>query len=63
MFSNSKEISEIFECMGGVLDQDVQTLIIGGAALMDYGIKDATKDIDIVCSNMGSKRSYQDRET
>ena len=49
MFSNSKEISEIFECMGGVLDQDVQTLIIGGAALMDYGIKDATKDIDIVC--------------
>lgn len=63
MLSNSTEISEIFECVGRMLDRDVQALIIGGAALMEYGIKDATKDIDIVCWDRGDNEKLVNTAT
>ena len=55
MTSNSKgisrqeDISELFEQLGKVLGQEVDALLIGGAAMLELGLKDATKDIDVVC--------------
>jgi hypothetical protein len=38
------------------LEQRVEALLIGGAVMLELGLKDATKDIDLVC------RSEQDKE-
>jgi predicted nucleotidyltransferase len=40
-----------------MLNREISVLLIGGAALLEYGLKDATKDIDIVCN------CVEDRET
>jgi hypothetical protein len=55
MTSNSKgisrqeDISELFSQLGRVLGQEVDALLIGGAAMLELGLKDSTKDIDVVC--------------
>lgn len=55
-FSRREEVNELFEQLGEVLDQGVEALLIGGAAMLELGLKDATKDIDVVC------RSEKDKE-
>ena len=55
--SRREEVNELFEQLGEVLDQRVEALLIGGAVMLELGLKDATKDIDIVC------RSEADKET
>ena len=54
--SRREEINELFEQLGQVLEQKVEALLIGGAVMLELGLKDATKDIDVVC------RSEVDKE-
>jgi hypothetical protein len=49
--SRKEEINELFEQLGNVLEQRVEALLIGGAVMLELGLKDATKDIDVVCRN------------
>jgi hypothetical protein len=46
-----EEINELFEQLGQALDRKVQLLLIGGAVLLKLGLKDSTRDIDVVCRN------------
>jgi hypothetical protein len=54
--SRREEINELFQQLGQILEQKVEALLIGGAVMLELGLKDATKDIDIVC------RSEEDKE-
>jgi hypothetical protein len=49
MISNREEVDKLFQSFGDYLDQRIQIVVIGGAALLEYGLKDITKDIDLVC--------------
>ena len=60
MVSRREEVDELFEGIGGALDRDVRVLVIGGAALLEYGLKDSTKDIDVVCENEVEMESLLD---
>jgi hypothetical protein len=53
--SRQEEVSELFEQLGKKLSKAIPLLVIGGAAMMEYGLKDSTKDIDIVCRNEKDK--------
>ncbi len=54
--SRREEVSELFEQLGRALDQRVEALLIGGAVMLELGMKDATKDIDVV------SRSEEDKD-
>jgi Nucleotidyltransferase of unknown function (DUF6036) len=47
--SRREEVNELFERLGKALNQRVEALLIGGAVMLELRLKDATKDIDIVC--------------
>jgi predicted nucleotidyltransferase len=49
--SSKEEVEEILRSLGDLLDQPVLFLVIGGAAMLEYGLKDVTKDIDLVCKD------------
>ena len=53
--SKREEVEAILKGLGERVDQPVQVLIIGGAAMLEYGLKDATKDIDLVCRDEADK--------
>lgn len=53
-----EEVNELFEQLGQVLDRKIQVLLIGGAVLLEQGLKDSTKDIDVVCRNENDKRPF-----
>jgi hypothetical protein len=53
--SRREEVSELFEQLGKKLSKTIPLLVIGGAAMMEYKLKDSTKDIDIVCRNEEDK--------
>jgi len=50
-------VNELFEQLGQVLDRKVQVLLIGGAVLLEQGLRDSTKDIDVVCRNENDKET------
>ena len=54
--SRKEEINELFDQLGQFLEQRVEALLIGGAVMLELGLKDATKDIDVVC------RSEEDKD-
>jgi len=55
--SRRGEVNELFEQLGQVLEERVEALLIGGAVMLELGLKDATKDIDAVCrSEMDMER-------
>ncbi|MCK9442768.1 MAG: BRCT domain-containing protein [Methanothrix sp.] len=54
--SRREEINELFEQLGQVLEQKVEALLIGGAVMLELGLKDATKDIDVVCRSEEDKK-------
>jgi len=54
--SRREEVNELFEQLGQVLEQRVEAMLIGGAVMLELGLKDSTKDIDIVC------RTEEDKE-
>lgn len=39
-----EEVNELFEHLGQVLDRKVQILLIGGAVLLEQGLKDLISD-------------------
>lgn len=53
--SKREEVNELFEQFGKVLDQRIDALLIGGAAMLELRLKDATKDIDVVCRDEADK--------
>jgi len=55
--TRKEEVNELFEFLGQVLDRKVQVLLIGGAVLLELGLKDSTKDIDVVCKNKNDKET------
>jgi len=46
--STREEVEEILSGLGDRLAEPVQFLVIGGAAMLEYGLKDVTKDIHLV---------------
>jgi len=53
--SRQEEVNELFEQLGKKLPKPITILVIGGAAMMEYRLKDSTKDIDIVCMHEEDK--------
>jgi hypothetical protein len=53
--SRQEEVNELFEQLGKKLPKTIPLLVIGGAAMMEYRLKDSTKDIDIVCRHEEDK--------
>ena len=53
--SRQEEVNELFEQLGKKLPKPIPILVIGGAAMMEYRLKDSTKDIDIVCMHVEDK--------
>ena len=53
--SSREDVEEILKGLGERLAEPVQVLIIGGAAMLEYGLKDLTKDIDLVCRDAEGK--------
>ncbi len=49
MLSSNEDVNSIFRDLGKNLANSIQIFVIGGAAMQYYNLKDATKDIDIVC--------------
>jgi len=45
---NLKEQTDLFELIGKELKEKVECFVIGGSAMMFYGAKDNTKDVDLV---------------
>jgi hypothetical protein len=55
--TRSEEVNELFEQLGQVIHRKVQVLLIGGAVMLELGLKDSTKDIDVVCKNENDKET------
>ncbi|VVB63825.1 Uncharacterised protein [uncultured archaeon] len=53
--SRREDVEEILSRLVDLLDQPVQVLAIGGAAMLEYGLNDATKNIDLVCKDKEDK--------
>jgi hypothetical protein len=53
--STPEEVEEILRSLGERLDQPLEVLIIGGAAMLERGLKESTKDIDLVCRDEAGK--------
>lgn len=49
--SRHEEVEEFFGQIGATLSRPAEVLLIGGAAMLEFKLKDSTKDIDIVCRN------------
>ena len=45
---NLKEQEDLFKAIGDQLKERTECLLIGGSAMMYYGVKETTKDIDLV---------------
>ncbi len=50
-----KEQQELFTILGKYLKEKIECFVIGGSAMLYYGAKDVTKDIDIVFINEESR--------
>ena len=55
LISSREDAEEILRGLGERLAEPVQVLIIGGAAMLELGLKDVTKDIDLVCRDVAGK--------
>jgi hypothetical protein len=53
--SSREEVEDVLRSLGERLNQLVQVLVIGGAAMVEYGLKEVTKDIDLVCRDAEGK--------
>lgn len=45
---NLEEQISLFKIIGSQLKNKVECIVIGGSAMMFYGAKNATKDVDLV---------------
>lgn len=55
-YTSRTEIMDRFEALDEVLENDARLVLIGGGAMTFQGIKDGTKDLDLVAT---SKNSYK----
>jgi hypothetical protein len=55
IISSREGVEEILTGLGEQLSEPVQFLVIGGAVMLGYGLKDVTKDIDLVCRDATGK--------
>lgn len=55
MINNFKQIEELFKKLNKITEKKINLFIIGGAALLHKGLKNATKDIDII---VNSKKEF-----
>ncbi|MFH0987149.1 MAG: hypothetical protein V1911_03845 [Candidatus Micrarchaeota archaeon] len=55
MIEHSEQI-ELFEKIGGELRKETQAYAVGGTALMFHGLKERTKDIDLVFTDRNARR-------
>jgi hypothetical protein len=53
--SSREEVEEMLKGLGERLSEPVAFMVIGGAAMLEYGLKDVTKDIDLVCRDAAGK--------
>ncbi len=53
--SKREEVEEILRGLGEHLTEPIEVLVIGGAAMLEYGLKDATRDIDLICMDEAGK--------
>jgi hypothetical protein len=53
--STPEEVEEILRSLGEHLDRPLEVLVIGGAAMLERGLKESTKDIDLVCRDETGK--------
>jgi len=60
MISSTKDLGSLFDEIGKELGKKVTLYVFGGAALMFAGLKDATKDIDVVLANEGELSAFVD---
>lgn len=51
MIGNFSDVTSLFRELDANLKRNVDVFLIGGGALMKYGLRDETKDIDIVVSS------------
>ncbi len=51
-----KEQGELFKLIGEKLKSKIECFVIGGSAMLYLGVKDATKDIDLVFQNEGARK-------
>ena len=50
-----KQQEELFKVIGERLKKKIECYVIGGSAMMYYGIKANTKDVDLVFLNLGDR--------
>lgn len=55
MISKFEELNKLFEEIDSVIFEKINIFIIGGAMLLYYGIKDVTKDVDII---VGTEKEF-----
>ncbi len=58
-YASERELKSLFEELGDVLQQPADAFLIGGGAMTLRGIKDSTKDIDLVTADRDSFRRIE----
>ncbi|MFH1432936.1 MAG: DUF6036 family nucleotidyltransferase [archaeon] len=58
MISDISSLDNLFNDIGKELDETITIYVFGGAALMISGLKDATKDIDVVFEKMSEVKTF-----
>jgi len=56
---NFDEQSDLFKLIGSSLGKKVECFVIGGSAMMFYGAKAETKDVDLVFMNKDDIINYE----
>jgi len=62
MISSREEVEEILKGLGERLAVPVQFLVIGGAAMLEYGLKDVTKEIGKLLSEIWRIKGLAEQE-
>ncbi len=57
--TNIDEQMNLFKLLGSLLKKRIECIIIGGSAMLFYGAKTATKDIDIVFLNENDRKLFR----
>jgi len=55
-----KDQLELFQLISSQLDQNVECYVFGGTAMMFYGYKGETKDIDLLFQNISAREAFMD---
>ena len=55
---NNKDQEQLFELISNYLTRDIECFAIGGTAMMFYGYKNLTKDIDLVFKDKKDRDSF-----